>query len=121
LSIQHAIAHAIRWSKEEKEIDLFQDGGKIKKGKNIDHHGPDPPTSPLVLTFKVSRVQGRRMGIEKVRSGRCDFFYKREGESNLIPYCCPIQSYCLVFSRCVTWTTKELIMIYNSERTISII
>jgi hypothetical protein len=52
LSIQHAIAHSISWSKAEKEIDLFQDGGKIKKGKNIDHHGIDPPTFPLVPSFK---------------------------------------------------------------------
>jgi hypothetical protein len=24
----------------KKEIDLLSDGGKMKKGKNIDHHGP---------------------------------------------------------------------------------
>jgi hypothetical protein len=50
-----------------KEIDLFQDGGKIKKEKNIDHHGTDQPTFPLVPTSRkinLSGVQGRRRGRE---------------------------------------------------------
>ncbi len=44
-------------------MDFIQDGGKIKKQKNIDHHGskyilivchlPMPPTFSLVPTFKV--------------------------------------------------------------------
>ncbi len=57
LPIQQAIAYSISCSKAEKEIDLLRDGGKIIKGKNIDHHGPrtisnichlpDPPTFSL--------------------------------------------------------------------------
>jgi hypothetical protein len=60
---QQAIAYSISCSKAEKEIDLLRDGDKIKKGKNIDHHGPrtisnichlpDPPTLSLVPTFKA--------------------------------------------------------------------
>ncbi len=72
-SIQHAIAYSISWSKAEKEIDLFQDGGKIKKAKNIDHNGPDPRTFPLVSSFKVHKYKSYTRygaGIEKGRSGR---------------------------------------------------
>jgi hypothetical protein len=35
LPIQQAIAYSINCSKAEKEIDLSQNGGKNKKGKNI--------------------------------------------------------------------------------------
>ncbi len=65
LPIQQAIAYSISCSKEEKEIDLL-DGGKIEKGKNIDHHSPgtipnichlpDPPTISLVPIFKVEML-----------------------------------------------------------------
>ena len=61
LPIQQVIAYSISCSKAEKEIDLLQDGGKILKGKNIDHHSPriipnichlpDPPT--LIHTVYV--------------------------------------------------------------------
>ncbi len=65
-SEQH-IAYSISCSKAENEKkDLLQDGGKIKKGKNIDHQGPrtipnichlpDLPTFSLVPTFKYSNL-----------------------------------------------------------------
>ncbi len=67
LPIQQAIAYSISCAKTEKEIDLLQDGGKIKKGKNIHHHSPgtilnichlqDPPTISLVPTFKTRSDQ----------------------------------------------------------------
>jgi hypothetical protein len=54
LPIQQATPYSISCSKEEKEKDYLQDGDKMKKGKNIDHHDrgtipivchlPDPPT-----------------------------------------------------------------------------
>jgi hypothetical protein len=63
LPIQLAIAYSISCSKAEKEIDVLQTGGKIKKGKNIHLlgprtipnicHLPDPPTFSLVPYFKV--------------------------------------------------------------------
>jgi hypothetical protein len=58
LPIQQAIAYSISCSKAEKEIDFLQDGCKIKKGKNIDHHPkicqlPDSPSFSLVATFKA--------------------------------------------------------------------
>jgi hypothetical protein len=31
-------SYSVSCSKAEKEIDLLKDGGKIKKGKNIEHH-----------------------------------------------------------------------------------
>ncbi len=55
---QQDIAYSISCSKAETEIDLLQDGGKIIKKKNIDHHCsrtipnfchlPYPPTFSLV-------------------------------------------------------------------------
>jgi hypothetical protein len=63
LPIQQAIAYSISCSKAEKETDVLQTGGNIKKGKNIHLHGPrtipnickllDPPTFSLVPSFKV--------------------------------------------------------------------
>jgi hypothetical protein len=60
--IQQAITYSISCSKAEKETDVLQTGGKIKKGKNIHLRGPrtipnicnlpDPPTFSLVPIFK---------------------------------------------------------------------
>jgi hypothetical protein len=62
LPYHQAIAYSTSCSKAVKEIDLLQDGGKIKQGKIFDHHSArtipnichlqDPPTFLLVPTFK---------------------------------------------------------------------
>ncbi len=51
----------------EKEIELFQAGGQVKRGKDIYHHGPrpisitchlpDPPCFSSVTTYKSANLR----------------------------------------------------------------